>query len=165
MGSERPLAKIHSTGKLFVLFFIATIFSRIFAAKVDSSLTKSGWACNKKLAESLKLTLVCLARSEPARSIMKSFPYLILARCLRSLEEGRIVCLTITLSSAWLRDEVSLAAVGSTVRATFPLWRSFMTCKITLFFPPSFFTLRLDRIEHNCNDWNKKRAPSHWPPR
>ena len=71
-------------------------------------------------------TFVCEALSDPAKSIMNSFPCLIRDLIL-SVVWSVEVCCTLTLSSAWEREEVLLAAVGSTVRARFPFWSRFIT--------------------------------------
>lgn len=64
----------------------------------------------------------CDARSEPARSTMKSLP----TRTSSSESALRLRRRTVTCSTAWEREDVLLAAVGSCVRCRLPLVRSCM---------------------------------------
>lgn len=64
----------------------------------------------------------CAARSEPARSIMKRRA----KRTSCNTSRHRLCCLTATCSTAWERDDVWLAAVGSWVRCLLPFTNNSM---------------------------------------
>lgn len=64
----------------------------------------------------IPLLLVLDARSEPAKSISDSLAMLISALMPWALS----LCSTVTYSTAWERDDASLASVRSLVRALFP---------------------------------------------
>jgi hypothetical protein len=108
------------------LYFLYT-----FLAYFNSKITRFTCFANKKAGSyshtiGSLLTFVCEALSDPAKSIMNSFPSLILDLILSGAWSVEVCC-TVTLSSAWEREEVLLAAVGSTVRDRFPFWSRFIT--------------------------------------
>lgn len=71
------------------------------------------------------LSHTCAARSEPARSIIKRRAKRTSCRTSRQ----RLCCLTATCSTAWERDDVWLAAVGSCVRCLLPFISNSMIWK------------------------------------
>lgn len=72
------------------------------------------------------ITSVCEALSLPAKSIMYSRPNLT-AALVWARDLG--VCLTFTMSKAWLLEDVLLAAVGSCVLSLLPFCKSLITWK------------------------------------
>ena len=84
----------------------------VLQLRIGSGVTWPGELCT-----CYSQTCVCAALSDPARSIMYKIPVFTASL---SVILDLAVCLTFTMSSAWLLLDVLLAAVGSCVRSLLP---------------------------------------------